>query len=65
MADKPLPVLQVCLLANGKLLMKLPKKGARWQGPFKHMEEVSQRALKEVPAPFEIDYIAEDEKDSH
>lgn len=57
------PVLKVRLdTAQGTLRMRLPKKGGRWQGPFKVVDECVQKAIKEgVPTPFLIDYVTEED----
>lgn len=41
---------------------KLPRKGARWQGPVKNLDEAVQKAWKEgIPGPFPLRYVeAED-----
>ena len=42
--------------------MQLPRKGARWQGPFKNVDEAVTKAIKEgVTPPFEIDYVDTEE----
>lgn len=57
------PVLKVRLdTTKGHLRMRLPKKGGRWQGPFKSVDECVQRALKDgVPTPFLIDYVTQED----
>jgi hypothetical protein len=57
------PVLKVRLdVAKNHLRMRLPKKGGRWQGPFKTVDECVQKAIKEgVTTPFLIDYVTEED----
>jgi len=65
MDDAVKPVLKVFRDAkSGKLQIKLPKKGARWQGRFDNIDAAVKVALEEVDPPFVIDYVTEEEKDA-
>lgn len=56
------PRLKVRLVVEKNYLrMRLPKKGGRWQGPFKTIDECVQKAIKEgVETPFWLDYVTEE-----
>lgn len=49
---------------TGHLSYKLPRKGARWTGRLASLDEVQKAIVKELPPPFTITYIGEDEKDA-
>ncbi|MCP1540122.1 hypothetical protein [Methylorubrum extorquens] len=48
--------------AKKDVRFKLPRKGARWQGPAKNLDDAVQKALKEgVDCPFPINFVTQED----